>query len=736
MERGEVEFLRGTVEYITFQNAITGFTVIRLDDGSDGMVAVGKMPNISVGEQVELIGQYTFHSTYGRQFKVLHCEKILPSGIVALCKYLASGAVKGIGPKTARKIVEQFGEETAEVLESQPERLCTIKGISYERAVEIANQFSGHKSIRDIIFSLSPYGITPDEAVEIHKTLGTDSVEKVKENPYLLCCDSIGLDFQRVDEIADGLEIVKDCDQRICAGIMYVLHHNLGNGHTCIPREKIVEISAKMLDCNTVKVDDCCEILVKEEQIAAENLGGTEFLFLKQYYDSERYISERVKIMMRFMTDAKEVEENEIDKIGQQLGIEFDEIQRLAIEQSISEQSVILTGGPGTGKTTTVNGIIKIMENRGLKIALAAPTGRAAQRLTELTGMEAKTIHRLLEVGTSDDGKSHIYVRNEKNPLDYDALIIDEMSMVDALLFENLLRAVRFNCRLILVGDADQLPSVGAGNILCDLIKSGIVPVIKLEKIFRQAEKSLIVVNAHNIINGKPIVLDGKDSDFFFIEQNNPLKVVSLVNDLFSRRLPEAYGLNSVEDIQVLCPSKMMESGTLNINNVLQRQLNPSGDDIPEVAFKGFVLRRGDKVMQIKNNYDIVWENDKGECGTGVFNGDVGILTEVNLKEGSVKVAFGNKVAEYFGEEVRQLELAYATTIHKSQGSEFDCVILPISEFPNKLCYRNLLYTAVTRAKKLLIVVGRKDMLKQMAKNDRKTLRYTALAEFLVQEDE
>ena len=429
------------------------------------MTAVGEMPEIIKGEQIELAGHYMIHPTYGVQFRVLHCDRVLPSGVPALYKYLASGAIKGVGPKTAKSIIGQFGGQTAEVLECHPEKLSLIKGISFERAKEIAKEFGGKKSIRELMISLAVYGITPDEAVEIYRSEGAEATEKIRQNPYILCSDSVRFDFERVEKIAEKLNFPKDSNDRICAGMMHVLEHNLFNGHTCIPREKVVLLTSKMLDCNLVTADDCCEILISEFRVVSRTFEEREYLFIREYFNYENFISEKISAMQSCEAIYNPVTVEEINVIEKRLNINFDEIQKAAVERSVSEHLLIITGGPGTGKTTTVNGIIQIMENRGLKIALAAPTGRAAQRMTELSGKEAKTIHRLLEVGTAEDGKSHIYVRNEKNPLDVDVVIVDEMSMVDVSLFANLLKAVRLGCRLIMVGDSDQLPSVGAGNV-------------------------------------------------------------------------------------------------------------------------------------------------------------------------------------------------------------------------------------------------------------------------------
>lgn len=726
-----MEMISGTVTRIVYNNAASGFTVLELENSGYTETVVGNIQGVSVGEELELTGKFVLHSTYGQQFKAETFVKTLPSGSAAILRYLSSGAIKGIGPATAKKIVQCFGDNTFEVMENEPYRLATIKGITLAKAEQISEELKGRKSLRELCMRLAQYGLSADESVTVFKILGENAAERIEQNPYLLCKEGISFDFERVDDIAKRLNIPEDSLERLCAGVVYVIRHNLVNGHTCLPQSKVLKVSADLMECNGNAVDDALAELLERRVIFKFDKENDTFVALSEQYNCERYIANRLLTEMALGNREKPVTTAEIERAGRELGIEFAELQRQAVCESVDSSIFILTGGPGTGKTTTVNGIIRVMENRGLKVSLAAPTGRAAKRMTELCGKEAKTIHRLLEVGTSDDGKSHIFVRCEKNPLECDAIIIDEMSMVDTVLFDALLKALRLGTHIVLVGDSDQLPSVGAGNVLKDLISSKRFPSIRLDKVFRQAMQSLIVVNAHRIISGEELVLDSKDSDFFMLESLNDSKAANLVCDLCCRRLPSAYGFSPTDSIQVLCPSKKMELGTVNLNNMLQQQLNPAVEGTPEIEIKGTVLRKGDKVMQIKNNYDIVWEDDDGNVGVGVFNGDVGILGEIDVVNRSLSVRFVDRVAQYSGEEVQQLELAYAVTVHKSQGSEFDCVILPLLDFPYQLKYRNLLYTAVTRAKKLLVVVGRRRTVEAMAKNDRKTLRYTALETML-----
>lgn len=727
----KLEMISGTVTHIVFQSAETGFTVLELENSGYTETVVGNLKGVAVGEELELTGRFVLHNNYGQQFKAETFVKTLPSGSAAILRYLSSGAVKGIGSATAKKIVAAFGDNTFEIMENEPYRLATIKGITASKAKQISEEIAGRKSLREFCMRLAQYGLSADDSVTVFKVLGETAAEKIEENPYVLCKDGLDFDFERVDAIAEKIGFPSDNIERLCAGILYVIRHNLFNGHTCLPREKVIKTASELLECGANAADDAAEELLSRKLLYSLSIDETAFLALEEQYACERYIANRLLTETALGNREKSVTEKEMDKAGRELGITFDELQRKAIAESVESGVFILTGGPGTGKTTTVNGIIKVLENRGLKVALAAPTGRAAKRMTELCKKEAKTIHRLLEVGTSDDGRRHMFVRCEKNPLDYDAVIIDEMSMVDTVLFDALLKALRLGTHLILVGDSDQLPSVGAGNVLKDLIASGKFSSIRLNKVFRQAMQSLIVVNAHKIISGESLELDRKDADFFMIESRTPSRTSELVRDLCCRRLPSAYGFSPTEDIQVLCPSKKQELGTVNLNSILQQSLNPPKSGVPEIEIKGTVFRCNDKVMQIKNNYDIVWEDDDGNSGMGVFNGDVGTLEEINVAERTLTVRYFDRVAAYSGDDVQQLELAYAVTVHKSQGSEFDCVVLPLLEFPFPLKYRNLLYTAVTRAKKLLIVVGSRNVLNSMAANDKKTLRYTALESML-----
>ena len=722
----KTESISGTVEHITYTNSSNGYTVAVLKTTDDSFTIVGTMPFLSAGDFVNLTGFFDTHPTYGPQFKVSSFEKTTPSDSISILRYLSSGAIKGVGPATARSIVERFGDRALTIIETEPERLSEIRGISLDKAIKIGEEYKKQFGVRDVMLFLSPFRVSPEGALRVFNSLGSNACDIIRQNPYVLCSEQIGFSFEKAEEISLTFNIPKDSDFRIAAGIEYILKHNLSNGHTCLPKNKLAETASRLLECERAEIHRIIGEMFNSLQLRLMVMDNTEFVFLPNYYAAEDFVSARLSVLLKYSPPSEIMADLEIEQIELKDKIKYEELQKKAIRMAVSSGIMVLTGGPGTGKTTTLNAIIKILKSKDLDIALAAPTGRAAKRMSELTGCEAKTIHRLLEVEWSDEEK-HTFARNERNPLNCDVLVVDEMSMVDILLFESLLRAVRLGCRIILVGDADQLPSVGAGNVLADILASNCIPSVALTKVFRQAMESLIVANAHKIISGELPELSSKTSDFFMLQNTNRLSAAELVVELCAKRLPEAYGFEPMTDIQVLCPSKKLDLGSVNLNNMLQDRLNSKASDLKKVNFKGFELREGDKVMQTKNNYDIMWTSDNGEGGMGVFNGDIGILETVDRKNSLLKVRYDDKVAIYYNENVGELELAYAMTIHKSQGSEFECVVLPLLDTPSKLLYRNLLYTAVTRAKKLLIVVGSKQVLNLMVENNRKNLRYTSL---------
>ena len=726
--------LEGVVENIVYRNDENGYTVLEISDGDDYITAVGIMPLANVGDTVALTGSFVEHRSYGRQFSAKVCEICRPTETADILRYLSSGAVKGIGPSTARKLVDEFGESTLNVMENQPERVALLKGISTEKALDFAAQLRANTGVRTLMLYLGEYGISNAAAVKIFTAFGAGCVERIKENPYLLCQGDFGVSFERADFIAKREHLENDSSVRVRAGITYILRHNEGNGHTCLPKEKLAQISADFLSVGLACVQECLEDMIFDRSLILDVISDKEFVFTPQLHLNEMYIASRIKMMLAFPAERESRIEDAIQALEKRNDIEYAALQKDAIAAALTEGMLVLTGGPGTGKTTTLNAIIKILQDRGKKVLLAAPTGRAAQRMSELTGDEAKTLHRLLEVSW-DKQDNPVFNKNERNQLKCDALIIDEMSMVDCYIFESVMRALPLGCRLIMVGDSDQLPSVGPGNILGDLADSGMIPVIRLNEIFRQAQQSLIVTNAHKIVNGQMPVLNQADKDFFFLYRNNKSEVTDVITDLCKNRLPNAYGYSPFENIQVLSPSKKGELGTAELNHKLQARLNPKTDDKAEATIGSKVFREGDKVMQVKNNYDIRWFRDNGETGEGIFNGDIGIVDKIDKRNKMIRINFYDKTAAFSFEAAAELDFAYAITVHKSQGNEFDAVVIPMFSGPPQLYYRNLLYTAVTRAKKTLILVGTPQTVEYMVNNNRRTKRYSALKEFLTRDE-
>lgn len=721
--------LTGAVEHIVFCNEDNGWTVLELDTGSAIETVVGVLPRVQVGEDLRLQGAWHDHPSFGRQFKATACESTLPTDEAAILRYLASGAVKGIGPATAARIVDHFGADSLRVLEEEPQELARIKGITLTKAREMGQSFCSQFGLREVVMTFAGYGLTANEALRCWKRFGPATLTKIKENPYLLCSPGLFIGFERADALCMHLNGDKMDPNRLEAGVQYVLRHNVSNGHTCLPRDKVIPTAAAMLEVAADAVEIAVDRMLDGFQLRQEDMNGRAFLFLPHLHEAESFIAVRMRMMSSITNMAAEDVHLRIDAMERNFHITYEEQQRQAMIEAIATGALILTGGPGTGKTTTLRGIITLLESMGETVAIAAPTGRAAKRISQLTGREAKTLHRLLEVKW-DDSDSPVFERNEKNPLEADAVVVDEMSMVDVLLFESLLRATKTGCRLILVGDTDQLPAVGAGCVLQDLIASGTIPVVQLTQVFRQALESRIVYNAHRIVKGQSMALDNK-GDCFFMPRSSAAEVTHTVLELCCHRLPAAYGYSHLDGIQVLCAGRKGDIGTAEINRRLQQELNPADKKKAEITMEGMTLRVGDKVMHNRNNYDIPWIRDNGENGSGIFNGDIGVLEEIRLREDLLTVRYEDRVATYTRQDAQDLELAYAITVHKSQGSEFDAVILPIFRNTPHLCYRNLLYTAVTRAKSLLILVGSRDTLQKMIDNDRKTLRYTGLGTFL-----
>ena len=732
VEKAKLLELVGTVEHVVYHNDRNQYTVLELAAGDALVTVVGAFPFVSEGEELHVYGTWTSHPSFGDQFKAETFERARPATTSAILKYLSSGAVKGVGAATARRIVDTFGEQALSVIENEPERLSQIKGITPEKAKAIGSELKRVYGIRELMAFLGAYGVRPEETVLVWKEYGAAAVSCVREDPYCLCGEGLDISFDIADQIAESMELPREDSGRVQAGVLYILRHNLGNGHTCLPVDKVCTAAAQMLGVELEAVQDAVYTLCQEFQLVCEEFGEREFLFLQKQYAGEKYIAARMSSMLQSPPNPITGADLQIRTIEEQRGIHYAAKQREAIRAALEQGILILTGGPGTGKTTTLNAIIYLLKCEGERVLLAAPTGRAAKRMSELTGEEAKTIHRMLQVDW-DEHDNPVFTRNERNPLECDCLVIDELSMVDAYVFESVLRALPLSCRLILVGDSDQLPSVGAGNVLGDLIASGLFPTVQLKEIFRQSMESLIVTNAHKIVEGKRPELRSRDNDFFFLAQDDPADAARLIVSLCAERLPKSYGYSSIGDIQVLCPGRKGELGTVELNQKLREAINPPQKGKAEVKINGALFRLGDKVMQIRNDYDLPWTREDGTSGEGIFNGDMGIITEIDRPGAVLHVRIDEKDVLYdFERAGNELEPAYAVTVHKSQGNEFTAVVIPVLRPPMQLCYRNLLYTGVTRAKKLLILVGQQGVIDAMIENDRKTRRYTGLAKFLL----
>lgn len=730
-EQQKLETLQGTVEHVIYHNEDNGYTVLEVSTGDVLTTVVGEMIGITEGEEAIFTGNYTSHPNYGQQFKAQLCERNLPATAAAIQKYLSSRAIKGIGPRTAERIVQQFGDDTLKIIEQSPERLTEVRGISAKKAGEIGEDYQRIYGIRSVMLELARYRIDPAAAIRVWKQWGTMAGEVIAGNPYQLCCDHVGVPFEQADRIAHEMEFSIDSPARLLAGIIHVLAHNLSNGHTCLPEDKLLKTAVSLLSVDIYMLEDVLATAVEDNALVRDSYGTKAFIYLPEYYEAETYIAGRIGMMLRINLPTPKEFEKEIDSEEQRLEIEYASLQRRAMGMALSSNVFILTGGPGTGKTTTLKGILSILEQKGEKVLLAAPTGRAAKRMSEVTNHEAQTIHRLLEVDFRDGTDRLTFKRNEKNPLRADTIILDEVSMVDTLLLHHLFKAMSVTTRLILVGDPDQLPSVGAGNVLRDLIDSDIIPTMHLNEIFRQARTSQIVSSAHQIVHGDAPNLDVRDSDFFFMRRPSYEATAATVIELCATRLPQAYKFSPLWDIQVIAPSRIGALGTIELNRMLQERLNPAAAGRTEQKFGALVLREQDKVMQVRNNYDIPWNRDDGEGGAGIFNGDIGVIEMIDRPSRSILVRYEDRVAEYNFDMATDLEHAYAITVHKSQGSEFEAVIMPLMSYHSKLYYRNILYTGVTRARQIMIILGEQETVHRMVANHRKVLRYTGLVHLL-----
>lgn len=721
--------LSGSVEDVIYKNADNGYTVINLGCDEGLIAVVGNLGDVNEGERLSLRGGWITSPKYGRQFKAAMCEHSMPETESEISAYLGSGVIKGLGPAIAKKIVKQFGTEALDIIDNDCMQLTVIKGITSDKALYISNEYHKITGVNEVIKFLGEYNFGPAHAISVWSAFEHDSIKQIKTNPYILCTSGIDIDFRSVDRMAADLGFDAENSDRVRAGIVYVLHENANAGHTCLPTEKLRESVCDNLGIERRQFESCLDDCEEKDWVVRITLGKREFVYLPEYYLAETYIAKKLAFMLRTSAQYEKDYSDEIRGVEFSENIQYEDLQRAAISACLTGSVFILTGGPGTGKTTTLNGVIKILKAQKKRILLCAPTGRAAKRMSDLTGEPARTIHRLLEVDFNAKGELK-FKRNETNPLPADVVIADEMSMVDALLMCSLVRAIKPTSKFIMVGDSNQLPSVGAGNVLKDLIASHYIPSVELKEIFRQAAQSLIVTNAHRIVNGEFPVLDDRQNDFFFMNKSLESDIAELVIQLAKQRLPDTYGFSPIDDIQVLCPTKMGMAGTKELNKQLQSALNPPSQNKAELKFFDVIFRTGDKVMQTKNDYDVLWTKNN-EKGSGIFNGDIGIIRSVDRFSQNVTIDFEGRVAIYTSEMLRRLEHAYAITIHKSQGSEYDAVIIPITAFTHNLLYRNLLYTGVTRAKKMIIVIGTKELVKTMVDNNRKMLRYSLLRPLL-----
>ena len=720
----------GVVESIIYSNNENGYTVCDVAYGGSLITMTGYMPDLTEGERIEAHGDWVVHIEYGDQFKVEYYERHLPSTEDETEKYLASGVLPGIGKATAKKIVKMFGADALDVIENTPEKLLAISGLTLKKVDEIHKKFIELIGVREVIIFFQKFGLSPSAAVKAYAVFGADTVNKIKNNPYIAADSVDGITFKTADAMALELGFDKAAPERVMRGIKFLLRQ-IGylNGHTFLPRSTVSSQAAQMLEIDCGVAENAISDMLLSEQLFQENMGEFDAIYLAEYYNAERRVAKRLLEMSGIIFETDIAEMNSlIEKVEKRNGIVLAEAQTDAVNCVFQNAATVITGGPGTGKTTIIKTIIDIAETTGKKVMLTAPTGRAAKRMSEVCGAEAKTIHRLLEITPGESEVGNRFAKNENNKLDCDILIVDEMSMVDILLMDSLLAAMSAGTRIVMVGDSDQLPSVGAGNVLKDIIESDSISCIKLTEIFRQARESMIVVNAHRINHGEMPMFNDADNDFFLVTRDDPLTIPDTIADLCARRLPRFYGFNGISQIQVLTPTRKSLIGVANLNAILQDKLNPPSPDREEYSTARCTYRLGDKVMQIKNNYQMEWERlDGTEKGLGIFNGDVGFISDINKNSQKMTVIFDDRAVIYDFMLLDELELAYAATVHKSQGSEFDAVIMPMCETHRLLMTRNLLYTAITRAKKLVVLVGNEDVIKQYVDNDNIQRRFSGL---------
>ncbi len=730
----ERSYIEGVVEAVVYQNEENGYTVLRLDVGADGTVTVvGCLPGAAPGESIKVGGSWTRHASYGEQFKADTVERRMPAGEKAIFDYLASGAVKGIGAATARKLVAEFGDETLSVLEERPEEL-TRAGLTRRRALMISESFRSQMGMRRLLEFLTAHALPIQMAMPLYRQFGDAALERLREDPYLLVGEEIGASFGEADALALDLGMDGEDPRRLEAGILFELRHNLNNGHTFLPREKLLGATGTLLHLEEGEsLEAALETLLGRGEAVEEETAGERAVYLFDLYNAECFVADRLGNMSAGELVPPRDLEGLLKRIEREQGITYAPQQRQAVELAARSQIMLLTGGPGTGKTTSLRGVLALFEHMGLETALAAPTGRAAKRLGELCGMEAYTIHRLLEPQFDPGSGRLVFARNISEPLKADAVIVDETSMVDLPLMQALLCALREDCRLVLVGDPDQLPSVGPGNLLRDLLRSGRIPTVRLTEIFRQAAESAIVRSAHSVDQGEMPDLRNRGKDFFFLRRTESARAAETIVELCGKRLPEKLGI-PFGQIQVLSPTRRGITGTASLNRILQAAMNPPEEGKGEKRFMDALFREGDRVMQVRNNYDVLWRKSSGgETGMGIFNGDIGIIQRVDNRAETVTVDFDGRVVEYTPDMLPELESAYAVTVHKAQGSEYRSVILAVCDGAPMLLTRGVLYTAITRARELFILVGDDGKVAQMVHNDRQQRRYSGLRARLAQ---
>ena len=727
-QENELLELSGTVENIIYKNEENGYTVLRLKNDSGELVTVvGCFPYAAAGESMIISGSWMNHSVHGRQFKAEFAQRLLPTSANAIYQFLAGGSVKGIGPATASLIVNRFGDASLDVMLNSWEELTKIKGISSAKAQQISKSFRRQAGVRMLMEFVCSFGLRPILAMRMYKYYGDEALEALRANPYILCGSMIGGTFAEADAMALELGIEEHSKNRLGAAILFELSHNTGNGHCFIPREKLAAVTGELIGVEPEDVDECLEELIEGGQLCYEEIAGCRACYLPELYEAERDAAEQfARMSKRRFNDRVDVQKL-LSRLESSQGIRYAPMQRSTLELALKNQIVVITGGPGTGKTTSIRAILAMFEQLGLKTLLTAPTGRAAKRMTELTGQEASTVHRLLGAKFDEDSDHVVFTKDESDRLDCDAVILDECSMVDICLMDALLKALPPDARLVMVGDADQLPPVGPGNVFSALIRSQVIPTVRLTEIFRQNEGSKIIRNAHMINRGEHPDLAENSGDFFRLKRLQAGTSVETITQLCSQRLPGKMGIPP-EDIQVLSPTRKGELGTANLNRALQAVLNPPGKEKKEKLFGDAVFREGDRVMQIKNNYDILWKNASGtESGTGIYNGDIGVIEAIDPEAETITVNFDGRIAGFGFDSLIELEHAWAITVHKAQGSEYRAVILALSPSSQMLLTRGVLYTAVTRAKELMIMVGDDQTAYQMIDNYRRSKRYTAL---------